>query len=180
MRGKLSLCLGMLLLLFVSSLHPVYRITVADRPIPGSFSPAQLRAAEAAARDAAEELSRGEAALPEARIRHTLRLRPADGEIAVLTDALLRAVDGVAVTAGVRVNGVPLGTVEDGTGMLELLRGQIRSEMPEGAAVGNLGGRLQVFPVYSRLELAESNEEMIRRITALAPVFYLDKMGKLV
>ena len=102
------------------------------------------------------------------------------GEIAVLTDALLRAVDGVAVTAGVRVNGVPVGTVEDGTGMLELLRGQIRGEMPEGAAVGNLGGRLQVFPVYSRLELAESNEEMIRRITALAPVFYLDKMGKLV
>ena len=180
MRGKLSLCLGALLLLFAASLHPVYRISVDGQPVPGFFSPAQLRAAETAARDTAEELSRGEAALPEARLRYTLRLRPADGEPAVLTDALLRAVDGIAVTDSVRVNGVPLGTVEDGNEMLELLRREIRSGMPEGAAVGNLGGRLQVFPVYSRPELAEDKEEMVRRITALAPVFYLDRQGKLV
>lgn len=180
MRVKLSLCLGALFLLFASSLHPVYRITVAGQPIPGGFSPVQLRAAEAAARDTAEELLCGEAALPEAQARYTLRLRPADGELAVLTDALLRAVDGVAVTDSVRVNGVPLGTVADGNEMLELLRRQIRSGMPEGAAVGNLGGRLQVFPVYSRPELADGSEEMVGRITALAPVFYLDKQGKLV
>ena len=180
MRRNYIRVLLALLLLGAVHLRPVCRVTVDGQPLEGFYAPGQLRAATEAARETAEELLAAETELPVLHAAYRLHLHPADGSTEALTDALLRMTPGVTVADSVRVNGIPLGTVADGSAMLEQLRDTIRSDMPDGAAVGNLGGRLQVFPVYSRAGHECGSWDMILNIMSLAPVFYLDGQGRLV
>ena len=78
----------------------------------------------------------------------------------------------------VRINGTALGTVANGERLLSELRRTIRGDMPADAAVGNLGGRLQIYPVYTRSGLERSAEDMLADILAAAPAFYLDDDGR--
>lgn len=169
-----------LLLLFAVHLRPGYRVSVAGERLAGRYSRAQIRTACEAAAQAAEELTPGEAALPRLRVSLRLGLRRPGGETAALTDALLRAAGGITKADAVRVNGDTLGTVKDGASLLQDLRETIRSGMPAGAIVGNLSGRLQIRPVYTREGLSHENADMLASILAAAPVFYVDSRGKLV
>ena len=169
-----------ILLLFAVHLHPVCLVTVDGQRVEGCYSPSRVRDALRCAEAAAEELTTGESVLPPLRRSFRLRLRAPDGSAAPLTDALLQATEGVTQADGVSVNGQALGTVADGQAMLAQLQAAIRRDMPETAAVGNLSGRLAIHPVYTRAGCESGSWDMILRITALAPVFYLDSLGKLV
>ncbi len=168
-----------LLLLPAVHLHPAYRVRVEGMPLPGLYSAAQLRQGQEAARAAAEELLPGPASLPKPSRSLRLCFSHGSGSPALLSDALLLATEGVALEAGVSVNGIFLGTAADGSALLEQLRETIRRDMPEGAAVGNLGGQLRIRPVYTRPGHELGNWDLILRITDLAPVFYLDREGRL-
>ena len=167
-------------LFFTTYLQPVYRVTAGGERVPGLYSPAALREGINTARAAAEELSDSPAALPTIETRKLLRITPAQGLASTLSDALLRKTDTAVCADSVAVNGVPLGAVADGAALLESLRAEIRDGMPAGAAVGNLGGTLQIRPVYTRPDRVFSEADMLARISLLAPVFYLDSQGKVV
>lgn len=167
-------------LFFAAFLQPVYRVTAGGERVPGLYSPAALREGLSAARAAAEELSDTPAALPRVETRKLLRLTPGRGLASTLSDALLQRTGSAVCADGVALNGVPLGAVADGAALLESLRAQIRDGMPAGAAVGNLGGTLQIRPVYTRPDRVFSETDMLARISLLAPVFYLDSEGKVV
>lgn len=169
-----------LLLFALVFLHPVFRVSVDGQALEGVFTRAQLREAQVTAQEAAEELCLHEARLPPLRAVCRLRLRPADGSTGSLVEALLRRTPGIVLADGVRVNGIALGTVTDGQELFRLLQETIRRERPDGAAVGSLGGTLQIRPVFSRAGTESGCRDMILHITALAPVFYLDSQGKLV
>ena len=169
-----------MLFLLAAHLHPVCRITVAGEELEGRFSPAQVRLAQQAAQAAAGEILDAPTALIRPRCFYRLSLRPANGRTAVLSDAILRRANGLVLADGISVNGVPLGTVSDGTLLLERLYTAIRSEMPETATVGNLGGNLQIQPVYSRAGHETPVWDMVLRVTGAAPVFYLGADGKVV
>lgn len=169
-----------LLLLFAVHLRPVYRVSVGDERLSGLYSDAQIRQAREAARETAEELLPGEAALPAPRTALRLRLGRPTGDTAALSDALLRAAESVTLADAVWINGCALGTVSDGEALLEQLREAIRGGMPAGAAVGNLGGQLKVRPVYTRAGSERESADMLADILAAAPVFYFDGRGKLV
>ncbi|MBR4548452.1 MAG: hypothetical protein IKO83_00865 [Oscillospiraceae bacterium] len=169
-----------LLLLLLVHLQPVYRVCVDGQWLTGLYTGGQIRLANEAAEAAADELLPGEAALPVLRKSLRVRLRRPAGNTAVLSDALLLSLGEVRSADAVSVNGAALGSVADGEALLDALRLTIRSDMPVGAAVGNLGGRLQVFPVYTRAGLERSKADMLAEILAAAPVFYLDSGGKCV
>ena len=95
-------------------------------------------------------------------------------------DALLRRADGIVLADGVSVNGTALGTVTDGTLLLERLYEAMRGDMPETATVARLGGNLQIHRVYSRAGHESPVWDMVLRVTGAAPVFYLDGEGKVV
>lgn len=168
-----------LLLLFAAHLRPCCRVSVEGERLTGRYSLTQVRAACEAASQAAEELLPGEAILPRPRTALRLSLRCPDGETAALTDALLRRVEGVTEADMVRVNGGSLGTVADGSALLEELRETIRSGMPAGAVVGKLSGRLQIHPVYTREGFPRESADMLASILEAAPAFYVDGSGKL-
>lgn len=180
MRQRYSRIIWAVVLLFAVHLHPACLVTLDGQRVAGCYSPARVREALRCAEAAAEELTAGDGRLPTLRRSYRLRLRAPDGSAAALADALLQAAEGVVRADGVRVNGQALGTVKDGQAMLEQLQATIRSDMPEGAAVGNISGRLEIRPVYTRSGCETGSWDMILRITALAPVFYLDGQGRLV
>lgn len=175
-RKALGLSAALLFWLLCQAV-PVYRVHLDGEALAGGFSPAQLRLAEACARDAAEELCGAEAALPALSYSLRLGLRPTADGARRLSDALLRGTAGVAAADSVSVNGLALGTVRDGAALLDALRESIRAGMPAGAAVGNLGGALRIAPVYTRAGTEIEAADMLRTVTALAPVFYLDAEG---
>lgn len=169
-----------LLLLAAVHFRPVYRVSVEGECVAGLFSRAQIREAGRTAREAAEELAVGEAVLSEPKASLRLGLRCPDGDTETLVDALLRTEKAIRSGDAVRINGIELGTVADGEELLEQLRQTIRSGTPSGASVGRLGGVLEIVPVYTRADLLSENEDVLARILAMAPVFYLDSGGKLV
>ncbi|MBR1456937.1 MAG: hypothetical protein IJ594_07235, partial [Oscillospiraceae bacterium] len=100
-------------------------------------------------------------------------------DAAALTDALLRACPGLTLADGVFVNGVRLGTVEDGAVLRERLRASILGQMPNAAVSGNISGELQIRPVYSRAGHETNYDDMVLLISGMAPVIYLDADGRL-
>ena len=169
-----------LLFLFAAHLQPCCRVTLDGQYVPGLYSPAAVRAGFRAARAAVEELLPGGAEHPTLRVGIRLRLRPAEDSAAALSEALLLRTDGVAEADGVRVNGVALGAVSNGEALIEALRETIRAAMPDGAAVGNLGGTLSIRRVYTRSGCEKESAALVTQILRLAPAFYLDENGRLV
>lgn len=178
-RRRLRLAVLGLALLLLSNLRPACRVSVSGQALPGLFSPRQLRAAVALARETAEELLDESDALTEPERRFCLTLRRPDGDPARLTDALLRSLEGLAVAEEVRVNGVRLGTVEDGLRLTRTLERSIRGQMPHAAVSGSISGRLELRRVYTRLGRNTPDADMVLLITGMAPVVYLDAQGRL-
>ena len=149
------------------------------RSCPGTYSASVLRRGERAAGEAAEEILRYDAKMPAISRRLRLSFRRSEGEARELTEALLQRVSGVTTADAVYVNGIRLGTVADGERLCEKLRGEILGQMPMHAVSGNISGRLELRRVYTRADTNSEEEDMIRRITGMAPVIYLDGKGKL-
>ena len=177
-RNWLLLALALLGLVAVH-LHPQYRVLIDGTELPGTYSAAELRRAERAAGEAAEEILRYDAKMPALTRRLRLSFRESEAEPGALTDALLQRVSGLTSADAVYVNGIRLGTVADGERLCELLRSEILGQMPLRAVSGNISGRLELRRVYTRADSNSDAEDMIRRITGMAPVIYLDGNGKL-
>ncbi len=180
MRKKLLLLSLSLLALVAANLNLCCRVTVDGKRLDALYRPEQVREGQQIARDAAEEILAGSVHLPVLTRRYRLSLRPADGPLPQLTDALLSGVAGVAQADAVFINGVPLGTVADGRLLLDRLHASIRGQMPNAAVVGNLSGELQIHPVYTRSGSNTEDEDMILLITGMAPVVYLNENGRVV
>ncbi len=177
---KRWLLLGLaLLMLLGANLRPAYRVSVDGERMPGLYTLPEALACVDAAQTAAEEILDNSAPLPPMRRSFRLSLRAADGDPVLLVDALLRATRGVAVSDEVIVNGVRLGTVEDGDYLQAALRSYIRNQMPMAAVSGNIGGKLELRRVYTREGCDTPYRDMVLLITGTAPVVYLDAEGKL-
>ena len=179
-RKNLGLLALALLMLLAAHLHLYCRVTVAGERLEGLYEPAELKRAQQIAAETAEELLPGTTPPPACRRAWRLSLRPADGDVTQLTDALIRACPGIVLADGVFVNGVRLGTVENGQLLCERLRNDILNQMPNAAVFGNISGELRIRPVYSRAGHETNYEDMILLISGMAPVIYVDQTGKLV
>ncbi len=168
-----------LLGLFGANLRLQYRVTVNGKELPGTYSASVLQQSERAAEEAAEEILRWDAKLPEAQRQALLSFRRAENDAPALTEALLRGVSGVTRADAVYVNGVRLGVVTDGEALCESLRTAIRSRMPMTAVSGRISGQLTLRRVYTRADSSVPMEQMLQLITGMAPVIYLDGSGKL-
>ncbi len=178
-RKNLALLGLALLMLFAAHLHLSCRVTVNGERLEGQYAPAALKRAQRIAAETAEELLPGTVPAPACRRSWRLSLRPADGDGAQLTDALIRSYPGIVLADGVLVNGIRLGTVESGSLLCERLRDDILNQMPNAAVFGNISGELRICPVYSRSGHETNYEDMILLISGMAPVIYVDDSGKL-
>ena len=179
-RRRLILLAVSVLALGLANLRPQCRVSVGGQTLPGFYRPAAVDRSKEAAREAAEEILRSDARMPELRRSWRLRLRPADGDRQALSGAILRAVPGVRLADEVSVNGLRLGNVADGERLCEELRASIRGQMPGAAVFGNISGQLSLRRVYTRAGHWRGYDEMIRLVTGAAPVIYVDQSGKLV
>ena len=181
MTGKKLALLGLaLLMLLFSNLHLYCSVTVDGRHLDGLYEPAQVKRAEQAAARTAEELLPGDTQTQRCRRAYRLSLGQADGDAAVLTDALILACPGIVLADGVSVNGIRLGTVENGAVLRERLRSSILGQMPNAAVSGNISGLLEIRPLYSRAGHETNYDDMVLLISGMAPVIYVDGEGKLV
>ncbi len=177
---KAYLLLPAILALAAANLNLSCRVELAGEPLEGLYAPGVVTACEQTALTAAEEILSGPATPPAIRRRYVLGFRKPDGDERLLTDRLLRSITGIRLRDGVFVNGSKLGTVPDGTRLMMLLRSAISAGMPASAVSGSLSGRVQIRKLYTRANTDSSDEELILRITELAPVVYVDGQGKVV
>ncbi|MBR3475298.1 MAG: hypothetical protein IKH34_09595 [Oscillospiraceae bacterium] len=178
-RRQRLILLGALLLMLAANLRPVYGVSVAGRELPGRYARRQTERCAALARKAAEEILGTAEAVPTPELHLHLSLRPAAGDEAVLTDALLCSTEGVAVSDEVRVNGTRLGTVADREALRIALDRSIRRQMPMAAVSGSIRGHLEYRRVYTRAGGDTPLSDMVLLITGMAPVVYVDADGKL-
>lgn len=177
---KRWLILGLaLLMLLGANLRPVYRVSVAGELLPGLYTLRDTEDCAEAARTAAEEILDNSAPPLQMRRSLRLRLRTADGDPALLVDALLRSTKGVTVSDEVIVNGIRLGTVADGDYLRASLKNYIEGQMPMAAVSGSISGKLELRRVYTRQGEDIPYRDMVLLITGVAPVFYVDADGKL-
>ena len=179
-RSHMLLLTLALLALLGANLRVQYRVSVDGTRLPGAYSAAVLREGRRAATEAAEEILRYEAKTPALEAKARLSFRRAENDVQALTEALLQRTSGVTKADAVLLNGTRLGTVADGEALCERLREAMRSTMPAAAASGNISGQIELRSVYTRADSNTPDEDMLRLITGLAPVVYIDRNGKLV
>ena len=179
MWKKITLFLCALLLVLSANLNICWKVSVGNMLLPGFYSSSQLRKSSRLASAAAEEISSGESTVPECAKKLHLSFHPPCGDCRTLSGALLENSSGVALSDGVFVNGTALGTVQDGSVLYDELRSYIRNQMPNAAVFGSISGRMQIRPVYSRPGHETGYNDMVLLVSGMAPVFYVDKNGKL-
>ena len=178
MLKKSLLLLTALLFAVCAHLRPVCALVLTGGVITPACGVLDCLLAERAAGAAAEEILRGAAVSPVAEKRLAFSLRKPEGDARQVSDALLRAVPGVALRCEVRVNGRMLGWVEDGEALREALGGYIRDTRPTWASGGVLNGELTLRRLYTRDAHLTGQRDMLLLITGAAPVFYYDQTGR--
>ena len=180
MRKQLLMALASLLLLAAANLQVVCRVSVDGQPVEGLYSPAAVENSQALARRTAEEILLSSEQVPKCRVRRSLSFRPAEGDGAVLTDALLRATPGIAVRQEVRVNGLNLGHVADGDALDTALRQYLYGSRPVGAVGARYTEEISVNGVYTRLGRDTEIDDMLLLVTGCCPVMYTDANGAVI
>ncbi len=166
-------------LTLLANLHPGCTISVNGEEIRGLYSYRDAKACEELAELTAEELLEGPAVGPDIDKKWTLSVIPPMGGKLYATDAILSAYSGVKKADGVYVNGVFLGTVEDGEVLREKTRTFITSQMPNAAVFGSISGDLEISKVYTRRNSFTNYDDMLLLISGMAPVIYTDEHGRL-
>ena len=175
---KTVLLLITLLFAVGSHLRPCCDYTLGGVPIAAGFAPGTARQAELTVRDAAEEILREGAPLPAFQKHTRLRFKRPSEDMRVLTDALLRATDGIVRRDEVRVEGVRLGWVADGEALREALHEYITNTLPAWASDGVLSRELGIRRLYTRDGYLTAQSDMVLLVTGAAPVFYYDQTGR--
>ena len=178
MLKKTVLLLAALLFAVTAHLRPCCDYTLDGVRIASGLSPGSARRAEFAVRDAAEEILRENALLPAFHKRTRLRFARPSEDARMLTDALLRATEGIVLRDEVRVDGVRLGWVADGEALRDALQGYITNTLPTWASGGVLSREPQIRRLYTRDGYLTAQGDMVLLVTGAAPVFYFDQTGR--
>lgn len=176
-RKTLAL-LAALLLVLGSHLRPACDYEIAGQSLALGCSPEAGRMAMEAAEAAAEEILRGEAELPAVRRHVRLRLMRPARDARLLSDALLRAVPGVAVNQAVYVGGHRMGAVREGEDFPARLHRYIENTLPTWASGGALSRELVLRTQYSRAGSVTEPGDMLLLVTGKVPVLYYDDSGR--
>ena len=162
----------------MSHLRPCCDYELDGVRIASGISPRAAAHAELTARAAAEEILPTGAVLPVLR-RHTrLRFTKPSDDARMLTDALLRAADGIVLRDEVRVGGTRLGWVADGAALREALDAYIINTLPAWACGGIVSREVSIRRLYTRDGWLTAQGDMVLLITGAAPVFYFDTAGR--
>ena len=178
MLKKAVLLLAELLLTLGAHLRPCCDYTLDGERIASGLSPGAAQRAELAVRDASEEILRENAPLPVFQKRTRLRFARPSEDARTLTDALLRATEGIVSRDEVCVDGIRLGWVADGEALREALRGYITSTLPAWASGGVLSREPGIRRLYTRDGYLTAQGDMVLLVTGAAPVFYFDQTGR--
>lgn len=155
-------------------------VAINGQKLEGLYSPFAADQSMEAAAAAAEEILEVPAVLPELKKSYRLSLYPAEGDARTISDAALRSVSGLRLADGVFVNGVYIGSVDDGEELFLHLREFILNQMPNAAVFGNISGKATIKKMYSRSSRMTDYDDMVLLISGMAPVIYVDENGKLV
>ena len=178
MLKKSLLLLSALLFSVGANMRPCWEYALpGESPLPAcSLGAAAL--AERAARDAAEEILPGSASPIAATRRLRLRFTRPSRDARALSDALLRAVEGVRLYGEVRVDGRRLGWVADVAALREALSRYIGNTLPTWADGGVLSRELTIRSLYTRERPLTAQRDMLLLITGAAPVYYYNAEGR--
>lgn len=152
-------------------------VSVDGRTLDGLYAPVELAAGRRAALLAAEEILRENAVLPRLETRYTLSLSRPPRQTARLSDALLRATEGVAANQGVYLDAERMGAVESAAQLRSRLGRFIKNQLPTWAVSGAVSGRLSFSTEYGRAGSETDYDDMVLLICGAAPVFYSDGDG---
>lgn len=166
-------------LMLLTNLHPGCTISVNGEEIRGLYSYRDAKYCQELAELTAEEVLETLAVGPDIKKKWSLSIIPPMGGKIYATDAILSAYPGVKRADGVYVNGVFLGTVQDGEVLKEKTRTFITSQMPNAAVFGSISGDLEISPVYTRKNSFTNYDDMLLLISGMAPVIYTDEYGRL-
>lgn len=178
MYKKAALLFTALLFAVAAHLRPCYDYELNGVRIASGIVPQTAVFAEQAAQDASEELLSGHAVLPSFHRHLRLRFSRSSADARPLTDALLRATEGIVLRDEVCVGSVRLGWVDDGQGLREALSDYISNTLPVWASGGVLSRELGIRRLYTRDGYLTPQGDMVLLITGAAPVFYYDQTGR--
>ena len=178
MLKKTILLFAALVFVVGSHLRPSCDYELGDVCIASGISPRAAAAAELAAHEAAEEILRAHTVLPAFRKRTCLRFAKPSDDARSLTDALLRATEGIMLRDEVRVDGVRLGWVADGEALREAVSRFITDTCPVWASGGVLSREMRIRRLYARDVYLTAQADMVLLITGAAPVFYFYQTGR--
>ena len=178
MLKKIILLTEALCLFIVSNLTLCCRAELDGTMLEGFYSPRTLRCAEETARGAAEEICRGEALLPELRRHYTLRLHPALGREAAISDALLLSSPEIISGVNVYVKGVKLGRIESASALNERLERFILGQKPSWAVSGTIPDPVLIKQEYTRAGALTTLDDMALLVSGMSPVMYFDDEGR--
>lgn len=178
MCKRILLCTLALMLVAAANLRICCTLAVDGKTLPGSYSPACADMCIDLSRLAAEEICEKEAKMPSANMRTYLTFRRAGNDRQALTDAILRASDGVSVLKTVHVKGKRLGAVEEECDIRSLLRQNIVSQQPNSAVYGIYSGEIEINRCYGRAGSETDSSDMVLLVSGMAPVMYYDSNGE--
>jgi len=180
MWKKLVLSALALFLMAAANLNCRCRVSIGGMELEGLYSPRAVDRCIEVARITAEEILSSKAVLPKVERNYSLGLGGYSGDNIRMTDALLRASNGVGLLDGVYVNGLRIGAVEDGERLRAMLTNHIRDLMPSSAVYGSYTEELDIRRQYCRASDEASCADMVLLVSGIAPVIYTDSDGRLV
>lgn len=177
MGKKLLLLALALVFLVASNLSLCCTVTVDGRELEGIYPLSAVDRGLSAASAAAEEILEGAANMPELNKSYRLSLRPAGGEAAEISSAILDNTHGLELNQAVYISGVYLGSVEQREELLGELRQFITGQLPSWAEHGYLSQELSFKAQYGRSGSTTPVEDMVLLVSGMAPVMYSDGEG---
>ena len=170
----LALSLG---LMTAANLRMYCTVSVCGQELDGLYTRKAVERGRLVSTLAAEEILRDKASPPIPDIRLKPSISKPSRQSGELTDALLRATNGVDVTYGVYVKQQRMGAVEDAAELRAQLNSFITNQLPTWAVSGQISEKLNIVRQYSRAGQTTGTADMVLLITGAAPVFYSDGDG---
>ena len=177
---KALLLAAALLFAVCTNLQPCRAVWVDGVRSEKLYGAREIRLGEAAAEAAAEEIVRGEPALPRVRTAPALSFRAPDGTAGELCDLILSHTEGVTRLYSVRAGELCFGTVEDAEKLEEKLRASLYSRMPPTSGRARYSEPIELIPVYGLSGSDTPYRDMAQLVAGAVPAVFTDSDGHIV